>query len=244
MDLSASARALSIKASWDTRLELRLAVHDAAHVLNTATLFRLARHESASISRASVERWIKDACAAKRLIKVVRGLYLNRMVSPAAELYEAAIWLRSSCVVSLQTVLGDSGVWNNYTNISTAVVPFSTKGPRPSLGKKLTRAGEFQFRGMPEEILNAGAENDRLEDVTGYLRATPEAAFMHWLYLARSPHSNLASPPIDVDLEELSVSRLRRLAKSMEMTGELESWMRAKRQHDASQSVAEQTWIP
>lgn len=244
MDRSAGARALTVKASWDTRLELRLAAHDAAHVLNAATLFRLARHESGSISRASVERWIRDACAAKRLIKVVRGLYLNRMVSPAAELYEAAIWLRPSCVVSLQTVLGDSGVWTNYTNVATSVVPFSRNGPRPSLGKKLTQAGEFQFRGMPEDTLNAGKESDRLEDVTGYLRATPEAALMHWLYLAGSPHSTMAAPPIDVDLDELSASRVQRLAKAMGMIDELERWMRSKREHDSSQSVVEQTWIP
>lgn len=244
MDRSASARALTVRAHWDTRLELRLAAQDAARVLNTATLFRLARHESASISRASVERWIKDACAAERLVKVVRGLYLNRMVSPAAELYEAAIWLRPACVVSLQTVLGNSGVWSNYTNIATAVVPFSSAGPRPSLGKRTTQAGEFRFRGMPESILNAGKASDRLENVTGYLRATPEAALLHWLYLARSPHSNLASPPLDVDLEELNAGRLRRLANGMEIAAELESWMHRKREHDASQSTIEQTWIP
>ena len=244
MDRQAAALALTSRGNWDSRLELRLAADDAAHVLNTATLFRLARHESKSISRASVERWIADACAVKRLVKVVRGLYLNRMVSPAAELYEAAIWLRPNCVVSLQTVLGESGVWNNYTNIATVVVPFVPNGPRPSLGKKVTLAGEFQFRGMPESFLIAGKECDRLADVAGYLRATPEAALMHWLYLARSAHSTLASPPLDLDLDELSVNRLQRLAKSMEMVETLKDWMRVKKKHDASQSVVEKTWIP
>lgn len=68
----------NVRAHWDTRLELRLAEPDAARVLNTVTLFRLARHERPEISRASLERWIHDAIAAKRLIKVIRGLYLNR----------------------------------------------------------------------------------------------------------------------------------------------------------------------
>src|SRR5690349_20780709 len=114
----------SVRANWDTRLELRLAESDAARVLNTITLLRLAKHEKAQISRASLERWIRDALAVKRLIKVSRGLYLNRMTSPPAELAEAAGWLRPGAVVSLQTVLGDSGVWNNFTDVATAVVPF------------------------------------------------------------------------------------------------------------------------
>jgi len=214
-------------------------------VLNTATLYRLACHEQPHISRASVERWINDARASKRLIKVVRGLYLNRLTTPPGELAEAATWLRPGSVVSLQTVLGDSGAWNNYTAMVTAVVPFASDRARPSLGLRSTSAGQFQFRGIPESVLNSGKESDRLADVTGYLRATPEAALLHWIYLAASPHSNLAAPPLDIDMDdELNASRLDRLAKAMGLSAELETWMTAKRAHDRSPGVIEQTWVP
>jgi len=232
-----------VRANWDTRLELRLAETEAARVVNTATLFRLARHEQHGLSRASLERWINDALAAKRLIKVVRGLYLNRMTAPPAELAEAATWLRPGCVVSLQTVLGDSGAWNNFTRMVSCVVPFSSASPRPSLGVRRTQAGEFQFRGIPESVLHAGKDVDRLADVIGYLRATPEAALLQWLYLAASPHSSLAAPPLDIDMNELDARRLKRLAKAMSLPDKLEKWLTIKRAHDQSPSVIEQTWI-
>ncbi|WP_129781726.1 hypothetical protein [Peristeroidobacter soli] len=244
MDRATGKKPRAVKASWDTRLELRLSESDAARVLNTSTLYRLARHEQSQLSRASLERWIHDALASRRLIKVVRGLYLNRMATPPAELAEAATWLRPGCVVSLQTVLGDSGVWNNYTAMVTAVVPFASDRPRPSLGMRSTLAGRFQFRGIPESVLVAGREADRLADVRGYLRATPEAALLHWLYLAASAHSNLLAPPLDIDMEALNAARLRRLAEAMDLSDELAQWNVTKQAHDLSPSVIEQTWVP
>jgi hypothetical protein len=166
------------------------------------------------------------------------------MTAPPGELAEAATWLRPGCVVSLQTVLGDSGVWNNYTSMVTAVVPFASSRPRPSLGIRTTLAGRFQFRGMPEVVLLAGREADRLADVTGYVRATPEAALVHWLYLAASSRSNLMAPPLDLDMHMLNAARLRRLAEAMNLSGELAQWSATKRAHDQSPSVIEQTWIP
>lgn len=165
------------------------------------------------------------------------------MTSPPAELAEAAGWLRPGAVVSLQTVLGDSGVWNNFTDVATAVVPFSVGGTRPSLGVRRVQAGQFHFRGMPERVLLAGKETDRLSEAPGYLRATPEAALLHWLYFAASPRSSMSQPPLDVDLEDLSMARLQRLAKAMEIGSRFVDWLSVKRKHDASQSVIEQTWI-
>jgi hypothetical protein len=58
-----------------------------------------------------VERWIQEAVAANRLLRVVRGLFLNRLIMPPPpQLCEAAVWLRPGAVISLQKVLGDSGV--------------------------------------------------------------------------------------------------------------------------------------
>lgn len=243
MGRAAVTKSETLTASWDTRLELRLAEHDAARVLNTVTLFRLARHERPQVSRASLERWIHDALAAKRLIRVIRGLYLNRMTSPPAELSEAAAWLRPGAIVSLQTVLGDSGVWNNFTNVATAVVPFSAGSTRPSLGVRKVQAGQFHFRGMPASVLTAGNETDRLSEAPGHLRATPEAALMHWIYLAASPRSNMSQPPLDVELEDLNMPRLQRLAKAMGIGSQFTDWLSVKRKYDSSPSVIEQTWI-
>jgi hypothetical protein len=200
---------------WTTRLELALAASDALRVLDKASVVRLAKGEQSSVSVPTVERWIQDAVSANRLQRVVRGLYLNRLIHPPAQLCEAAIWLRPGAVISLQTVLGDSGVWNNFTDWVTAVVPLSHRYTRPSLGRLETAAGIFVFRGVPEAILEAGREEDRLVSGATYRRATPEAALLHWLYLSNSPRSGMSAPPADLDIGALDARKLKRLASVM-----------------------------
>src|SRR5258708_36102280 len=150
---------------WSTRLELVLAEPSALRVLDTASIIQLARNVRQDISKPSVERWIQEAVAANRLRRVVRGLFLNRMITPPPQLCEAAVCLRPGAVISLMTMLGDSAVWNNYTEWLTAVVPLSSRYATPSLGRVETGGGTFVFRGISERILETGAERDRL--VTG-----------------------------------------------------------------------------
>jgi hypothetical protein len=121
-------------------------------------------------------------------------------------------------------VLGDSGVWNNYTEWVTAVVPLSSRYATPSLGRVETGGGTFVFRGVPERVLETGAEVDRLVAGVDYRRATPEAALLHWLYLSDSPRSRMSTPPMDLDLGELDSKRLKRLAKGMHLDANLTIW--------------------
>jgi hypothetical protein len=219
---------------WATRLELALAEPEALRVLNTASIIRVARDVQQDISKPSVERWIQEAVAANRLQRVVRGLFLNRLIAPPAQPSEAAVWLRPGAVVSLQTVLGDAGVWNNYTNWVTAVVPLSPRYTRPSLGRLETDVGVFVFRGIPERVLEAGAVSDRLVDSVDYRRATPEAALLHWLYLAGSPRSRMTAPTLDLDLAALDSRKLKRVATAMRVESGLELW----RDHKIAQDAA------
>jgi hypothetical protein len=209
---------------WSIRLELLLAEPNALRVLDTASIMQVARTVRRDISNPSVERWIRDAVAANRLQRVVRGLFLNRFIVPPPRLCEAAVWLRPGALISLQTVLGDSGVWNNYTEWVTAVVPFSSRYTTPSLGRVETQSGIFVFRGVPERVLEAGAESDRLVSGGGYRRATPEASLLHWLYLSESPRSHMSVPPLDLDLGELDLKRLTRLAVAMHLDTVLSNW--------------------
>jgi hypothetical protein len=209
---------------WSTRLELVFAEPSALRVLDAASIIQLAKNVRRDISKPSVERWIRKAVAANRLQRVVRGLFLNRLITPPSQLCEAAVWLRPGAVISLQTVLGDSGVWNNYTEWVTAVVPLSSRYTTPSLGRVETEGGTFVLRGVPELVLETGAENDRLVAGVDYRRATPEAALLHWLYLSSSPRSRMSTPPLDLDLGELDLKRLRRLAIGMRLDANLTTW--------------------
>lgn len=210
---------------WTTRLELALADPAALRVLDRRSLMGLAQSVRPGVSEPTIERWIRDAVGANRLQRVVRGLYLNRLIQPPAQLAEAAVWLRPGAVISLQTVLGDAGVWNNYTGWVTAVVPLSRRYTIPSLGKLETAAGTFVFRGISEWVLEAGPEEDRLEPGLTHRRATAEAALLHWLYLSHSARSRMSAPPADLELASLDVRRLKRLARAMSLSEQLDLWM-------------------
>ena len=210
---------------WTTRLELALAEPTGLRVLDKRSIVSMAKDVRSSVSDPTVERWIQEAVSANRLQRVVRGLYLNRLISPPAQLCEAAVWLRPGALISLQTVLGDAGVWNNFTDWVTAVVPLSHRYTTPSLGRVETAAGIFVFRGLPEAVLEAGREEDRLVSNSTYRRATPEAALLHWLYLSNSPRSRMSPPPLDSDLSALDVRRLKRLSQAMRLSEKLEGWI-------------------
>lgn len=211
---------------WTTRLELALAEPAALRVLDRKSIVALARSVRPGVSEPTVERWLQDAVGADRLQRVVRGLYLNHLTYPPARLAEAAVWLRSGAVISLQSVLGDAGVWNNYTEWVTAVVPLSRRYPTPSLGKLEAAAGTFVFRGLPERVLEAGREEDRLATGVAYRRATAEAALLHWLYLSHSPRSRMSQPPSDLEVGALDSRKLNRLAHAMNLHEQLASWLR------------------
>jgi hypothetical protein len=209
---------------WTTQLEVDLAKPQALRVLDKMSVARHAHEFAPKLSNPSIDRWIREATTVGRLQRVVRGMYLNRLAHPPAQACEAAVWLRPGAIVSLQTVLGDSGVWNNFTEWTTAVVPLSSRYSTPSLGRTETDAGTFVFRGIPERILEAGAEKDRLVPKLTYRRATPEAALLHWLYLARSPRSRMSLPPADLDFDALDQRRLKRLARAMDFTSAMRAW--------------------
>jgi hypothetical protein len=211
-----------------------LSEQGALRVLDTASIVRVGKNVRHDISKPSVERWVRKAVAANRLQRVVRGLFLNRLIAPPAQLCEAAVWLRPGAVISLQTVLGDAGVWSNYTDWVTAVVPLSPRYTTPSLGRVETGAGIFVFRGIPERVLEAGAEHDRLVAGMDYRRATPEAALLHWLYLSRSPRSRMAAPTLDLDLSALDLRRLKRLAAAMRIEDGLKHWRDRKTSSEKS----------
>lgn len=215
---------------WQIEFESRLTAADAPPVLSRDLLARLARsaHGNRPLPASSLSHWLKSAQARGKLPRVQRGLYLNAFRSPPGRLADAAPWLRTDAVVSLNTVLGEAGVLNNLSRAITAVVPIDSSGPPPQLGRKPTAAGTFHFFGLPRRILETGAVDDRLQTHPGieHARATPEKALLDWLYLGASPRSHRTWPPRgDVDITLLDQRRLRRLARTMGLTEVLSTWL-------------------
>jgi hypothetical protein len=57
--------------------------------------------------------------------------------------------------------------------------------------------------------------------------------------LGASRYSKIAGPPLDVEVERLAASRLRRLARSMGLAEELKAWLARKKKYDADPDVRE-----
>jgi len=156
--------------------------------------------------------------------KVRHGVYLNLRATPTPTAMEAASRIRSGAVVSLQSVLGHAGVWNNdaHKTTVTGVLPL---GLSRAVG---TLEGEqgytFIFAGMRDEMVN------RPEDATwtkfafqdgNRERASPEKALLDWIYLSKHSPGWRMPPRHDIDMDLLDRDRLDYLAQGMELTSEL-----------------------
>jgi hypothetical protein len=93
----------------------------------------------------------------------------------------------------------------------------------------LTNAGRQLF--YKHGINTVGIERIIEHADVKYPRATPEKALLDWLYLGASRYSKMAGPPLDLELERLDASRLRRLARGMGLTEELAEWRARKRDY-------------
>lgn len=208
---------------WQKALHKTLSAPDAPPVLNRDLLARLAvsAREGQPVAPSTLSSWLRQAVDLGRLRPVQRGLYLNAFRHPPGRPEDATAWLRNEAVVSLNTVLGESGVLNNPVHSVTAVVPLDRGHPPPSLGRVRTRVASFHFFGIPRAVLDAGTPDDRLEPPGrhDHARATPEKALIDWLYLAESPRSRRRLPPThDLDFGLLDLPRLRRLANAANLT--------------------------
>ena len=207
----------------------RMAGSNAPRVCTTEQLLALAAQVRPGIALATARSAIEGLEQSRALLKVSKGLYLNRRSRPAAELSEAAQHLRHGAVVSLQTVLGECGFLNNPPAVVTAVLPLpADKGPRPNLGEVKTSGGQvFRFRALPARFFPASVDDERLMLQAGRFCPVvrPEVALLHWLYLAHSPRSSMLSPPQDVDFSVLDMDLLASFAWRWDLSRTLQEWM-------------------
>ena len=211
---------------------------DAPRVMTVPMIAAAFADRRKKAARNTVFKWIRDQTDAGVLRPVTRGLYLNQLARPRPTAAEAAGFVRSGAIVSLQTVLGDAGVTNSYSDIVTSVLPVRggvAQSSRPAVANGI----EYRFHAMPARLLNdeAGDLEDRMDLQVLYPRATPEKALLDWIYLGDSPRTKLALPPLDMDLEGIDKRRLERLANRMKVSKHLAEYLARKRRYDQDPSV-------
>ena len=212
---------------------------EAPRVLTVPMIAAALADRRRPMARGTLFRWIKAQTESSALRSVTRGLYLNQLAQPLPNLSEAAGYVRSGAIDSLQTVLGEAGVTNNYPDIVTAVLPIFAHRSAHSSRSVVAPGAEFRFHAMPARLLDerAGFPDDRLDADSEYARATPEKALLDWIYLGNSRFTRLSGPPLDMDFSRVDSARLTRLATRMNLKSELKSYLIRKRQHDRSPDV-------
>lgn len=211
---------------------------EAPRVLTVPMIAAVLAHKRRRAARGTVFRWIRAQLDSGALRPVTRGLYLNLLARPLPTIAEAAGYVRSGAIVSLQSVLGDAGITNSYSDIVTSVLPIRA-GHASSSRTVIADKAEFRFHAMPVRLLNeeAGALEDRMDLDATYARATPEKALLDWIYLGASPRTRLSGPPLDIDIDPIDSAKLTRLATRMNLKSELKSYRTRKRKYDRSPDV-------
>lgn len=153
--------------------------------------------------------------------RVAHGVYLNLRATPRPRPAEAAPWIREGAVVSLQYVLGLSGVLNNPTEVVTCVI---SRSASRAVGVVGVQPYEFRFNGLRDDLIPDIASDwarDAYAANAFVPTATPEKALLDWIYLASASPLWHRPPLHDLDIEALDTERLARLASRMGLTDRL-----------------------
>lgn len=218
---------------WKFRLLGGLSETGAPRIFTAAEFHNFVLQYRPGASTSTTRLLVNSLTQAGALRRVASGVHLNRRCMPPAELTEMAGRIRAGAVISLQSVLGECGFLNNPSAIVMAVVPTSAN-KRPNLGEVKTSGGDvFRFYGLAERFFPATDEDRWALYQPGRPcdMFRPEAALLHWLYLARMKRSSVTPPPVDVDMEQLDNEHLRQLAQRWQLTTEFEAW------HDHAKST-------
>jgi hypothetical protein len=213
--------------NWRFELIAALASPQVPRVLSYGQLLALARTIRESVTDVTMGRVVKDMALAGVLTKVSNGVYLNKKAFPAVSNVEAAPFIRSGAVLSLQSVLGEFGIINNPSDITTAVVPFSPTR-RAGVGSVETESGlSFRFYGLPERFFppEAGTESELYVASKPFACFRPEKCLLDWLYLGASSKSSVTPPPYDIDIEGLDLELLTELAERLRMKPILDTYL-------------------
>lgn len=216
---------------WRQELHERLRGMSAPRILSFNELWKIANTVKEDIEVRSVRRFVMEAETSGAFRRVRKGLWINDNAIPTPSVAEAAAHVRKDAVVSLQTVLGDAGILNNFSSQVYAVLPVDP-ATRPNTGSVKTAVTTFHFRGIDREVIEAGAETDRFVPFLTYRRATPEAALVHWIHLANTRLSTMTMPDTQCDVSHLDMDRLERLSEAAGVRAEVFAFVDACRNRE------------
>lgn len=195
---------------------------DAPRVLSAPKAQEYWESKGLSVSLPFAVRLFQIWSKTGELTPVRRGIFLNMRSPSTPNIAEAARHIRTGAIVSLQTVLGRSGVHNNPTPWITCVVPTTTAGRRGAAGEVVSQTGTlFSFSSISEALVPKPGDRwfrDSFQTYAKYPVATPEKALLDIIYLGSHSNSKVSLPAIvDIDWDEIDEDRMERLASFMNL---------------------------
>lgn len=207
--------------AWKDASIKMLSSSNAPRVITLYELSGVLKSNEFYVPNSALREFIKDLESSKMFLKIRRGIWLNLLASPTPSAWEAVPKMRAEAVISLESVLFEDGVVHNKPDIIQSVVP-----SRPRGGACGTNATGFRFIGIEENLLNAGPSDDRLMPSSDYMRATPEAALVHLLYLSLRYPEKFPMPHVDsMTLSKIDDGRLRRLSELYGIGRHMNGWL-------------------
>lgn len=209
-------------------------------VLRATELFEIVLKYEPQIKISSFYERTKDLVDIGNIQRIYKGLYINLLATPKVSLSELADTIASGAVVSMHSALSQAGVINNPSRVTTSVLPvkaeFWGKGERSEIK---TDIGDFWFYRIPERFVRCEElpQSEIFVQTTHYALATAEKAFADWLYLGASKSTRASFPPLDIELEKMSLHKIRRITKYMGTEAALTEWLQVKKEHDQSENV-------
>lgn len=202
----------------------------APRVFTPQMLSSFFEEQQVAVSTRSLTSYLAKWVELGLVEKAVHGVFLNKQVHPKPLPDEAAPFVRNKAVVSLQRVLGNSGVLNNPSHWITCVLPYGSGIKEgvvqgPSTTYHFTKLHPSLFPTIQDPWFKDAIDLD-----ASYLCATPEKALMDWLYLSTltNGHAKPLPPRYDLDLEVLDEGRLERLAEHMKLQSQWQAWQEGK----------------
>lgn len=95
--------------NWRTSVRRDLSDPFGPHLISSLDLELMAKKYKADLSTATLRRLPTRLEEEGAIRRVRRGLWINTSAVPAVQMAEAAASVRTGAIVSLQTVLGDTG---------------------------------------------------------------------------------------------------------------------------------------
>lgn len=216
---------------WRPAVAADLRAPSAPRVITKPILRALVSAYRPKVALQTVRSMIQELLEAEAIRPAWQntGVYLNLSSEPKVSWTEAAPYLLEGAMASLETVLAPAGVVTFAGANLTCVAPWRGRIRSESPYFPFTKPGgpRVDFYLLPESNFSPAGQDDGdvLDNTKSYPCATPERAFLDWLWVEECVRG-FEPQAVHADLSGLDETRLVRLAAKTGLSWYLERFLK------------------